>query len=371
MCNIIMEITSAIDIKQLETSGHTFQHSPHRFADRPVLPPMISIPKKNLWLRCIFFLFLLALLITPWDYSCTKWLGTHSIAWFTRFMDSSFFEGKSFGGGDFATLYMIVCAVLYCAAWLPLPANRLMRYRPELGFVVASSLITAVFVVHGFKWTIGRARPSLVLWNGEQPFTSWFELGPYNLLDGFFNGSFPSGHTATLVIFLTLAYIIAFHGGWNRYRLGHAIGMMTIGLAYLMAIARCMNRSHFITDGMAVIPLNWLIIHCLYFSILRIPNQQKIVTQHGQIKGMPTCWELRLCVHGFFLVAGLMTFAIGVRGWRASTTNLPAIALLLTGTVLAIFFASKTWRFYSHAAEFFIDAKTTKTDSIPLQSSSP
>lgn len=330
---------------------------------------MISIPKKTLWLSCAWFLFSLALLITPWDYPCTQWLGTHPILWFTKFMDSSFFEGKSFGGGDFATLYMIVCGVLYLAAWLPLPANRLMRYRPELGFVISSSLITTVFVVHGCKWTIGRARPTQVLWNGQLPFSSWFELGPYNLLDGFFNGSFPSGHTATLVIFLTLAYSIAFHGQGDRYRLGRAIGIMTIGLAYLMAIARCMNRSHFITDGMAVIPINWLIIHCLYFTILHIPRQQAIQAEQGQIKGMPTCWEFRLCVHGFFLVVGLMAAAIGIRGWSAGTANLPALALLLTGTVLALFFAGRAWRLHAHVAKMLHEATTTAAS--PLQKSSP
>ena len=318
---------------------------------------MISIPKKDLWLSCGFFLFFLAALISPWDYSCTKWLGTHAIPWFTRFMDSSFFEGKSFGGGDLGTLYMITCALFYFGAWLPLPSNRLMRYRPELGFVLTSSLVTTVFVVHGLKWTIGRARPSLVLWNGELPFTSWFKLGPYNLLDGFFNGSFPSGHTATIMIFLTLAYIIAFHGTWNRYRLGSSIGMLTLGLAFLMAIARSMNRSHFITDGMVVIALNWLIIHFLYFKILRVPEQQEIIVHQGQANGMPTCWELRLCLHGFFLVAGLMAVAIGARSWSSSTTIIPSIALLLTGTGLTIFFARKTWRFYSHIAKALVTPK--------------
>lgn len=320
---------------------------------------MISIPQKNRWLHCIIILFLLVALISPWDYAYTKWLGTHSVAWFAKFMDNSFFEGKSFGGGDFATLYMIVCAVLYIAAWLPPVSNRLMRYRPELGFVVASSLVTTVFVVHGLKWTIGRARPSQVLWDGKLPFTNWFELGPYNLLDGLFNGSFPSGHTATIMIFLTLAYIIAFHGSWNHYRLGRSIGMLTIGLAYLMAIARSMNRSHFITDGMVVIALNWLIIHFLYFKILRVPEQGKIIVQHGQVNGMPTCWELRLCLHGLFLVIGLMAVAIGARGWGSSTANLPSIALLLAGAVLAILCARNTWRFYSHIAELFAEAKTT------------
>lgn len=330
---------------------------------------MIALQKKDCWLGCALFLLLVAFLISPWDYAFTKWLEAHPILWFSSFMDRSCFEGNKFGGGDFATIYMIAGILLYITAWLPRSPNRLRRWRPELGFIVASSLITTVYVVHGLKWTIGRVRPLSVQGNGALPFTRWFEAGPYNLLDGFFSGSFPSGHTATITIFLTLAYILAFHRRWNRYRLGLFIGLTTIGLAYLMAMARSMNHSHFATDGMAIIPLTWLIIHFLFFRILNIPQQQELVAHASQVPKLPACWELRLCGLGLFLVLGLMAISLGIRGWHAGAP-LPAVALCCTGLVLTIFFAGKVWRFYSPIAEIIAQATKTTTDPLPQQGTS-
>ena len=56
---------------------------------------MISIQKKDVWLGCALFLLLLVILISPWDYAITQWLGAHALVGFAKFMDSSFFEGAS------------------------------------------------------------------------------------------------------------------------------------------------------------------------------------------------------------------------------------------------------------------------------------
>jgi len=301
--------------------------------------------KNGMWLGWATFMLFLALMVSPWDQQITLWLNRNEIRWFSAFMDKSLFSREWPGGADLAKLYMMGCVILYFGSWLPLRQNRLARFRPELGFILFSSCFTAVYIVHSLKLTVGRARPHVVLGQGV-PFSHWFEPGPFNLLDGFFRGSFPSGHTATVAVFLTLAYIYAFNKRRERRRTGWYIALGAVAFSLLMMTARCMNSSHFLTDGLAVLAINWLLIHAFYFVVLRIPEQQALVAQHGRVPAMPVCWEFRLCLQSLFVIIGLMAVVIGTRGLVAAMGLAPP-ALIAGGMVMVYFFGGNFWQCYS------------------------
>ena len=57
--------------------------------------------------------------------------------------------------------------------------------------MLVSALVCGVYLIHGLKWAVGRARPGLVI---EQlmPFTHWYEFGPHFSPKAFIGGPFPA-----------------------------------------------------------------------------------------------------------------------------------------------------------------------------------
>ncbi len=276
--------------------------------------------------------------------SLEKWLAiSNEILWLSKFMDFSMFSGGLPGGADPAKLFMIAGLLLYLLSWSPLSTQQLRRLRPELGFLVLSGTVTAVCIVHGLKWTVGRARPYYVR-HHDIPFTYWFEPGPYNLLEGYFRPAFPSGHTATVTIFFVLAYILAFAPGRPRPRLGAGVAAATLVFSLLMAACRSMNTSHFFTDGLAVIGINLLIIHLLYFYVLDIPGQTGGVRRKS-FSCKPFFWELRLSLYSLALTASLAAVVTGFRGYTGVVGSYPVV-LVAAGVPLTVFLLICLLRLY-------------------------
>lgn len=293
------------------------------------------------WICTALVLFSATLLLSPMDYILTAWLGANRITWFTGLMGHSMFEGKPMGMGDLATLYMIGAALLYIRVVLPGAPSRLAALRPQLGFIVTSSVVTTILMVHGIKWAAGRARPSLVLTEGSQPFSNWYEPGPLNLLQENFSGSFPSGHTATVTIFLTLAYCLAYSFNNNRPLLGRRICSAALALSLLMAVARSMSLSHFITDSLAVIAINWLVMDLLYFHVCRVEEQQAHLALHGHLPLQPRCWELLFCLNSLGMTVGLICLGNGLRALMVGLAYIPALLLAMIGGTLLWFFGQR------------------------------
>ncbi len=289
------------------------------------------------WVSIILFAFL----ISPWDCQISFWMTHHNIPWFSSFFANSLFEGEPIGAGDIATLLMIASAVLYLVSWLPSALPLIGRWRPELGFLLLSSVIATICVVHGFKYIIGRARPDLVIHQGAV-FTYWFEPGPFNPLTYTVGGgSFPSGHTAAMTILIAFAYIITFSAqpqvetACGRYIIG-----LSVAFCLLMTIARSMNGSHFITDGLVVTGTNWLIIHSLFFYALDVPAQKKGQTWPDNVNRPPFMWELRLSLYALAATALFTVFSIGCR-YMASSGTFSSGMLCVIGLIGALFFIYK------------------------------
>lgn len=272
--------------------------------------------------------------VTPADEEWTRFLRKNRIDWFKDGMGDSLFEGEMIGGSDIPVLVMIGAGILYILAWLPLISiekiktklsflinwmeNRpklkikLLMWRPCLGFILMSSLCIAMFV-HSNKWTLGRARPKYV-WEKGMSYSEWYEFGPYFVAGGKFRGSFPSGHTATVIALMALVYALIFSSkkGWIKF-FGILTFIFTMVDSILMLLARSMSNAHWISDSTFSIFSGWLIIHVLYFWILKVPEQEDFYRKNHQPMSLPFFYEMQYTALLFITVLGIMATVIGLR----------------------------------------------------------
>lgn len=302
---------------------------------------LVHIRKPRLWFSLAVFLSTCSALIGRYDYRWTLLLNQHKIDGFANFMGRTIFEGEYLGASDVAIFFMLAIIGLYVYTERHPRDARWALWRPHIRFAVLSGFITAVGVVHSLKWVVGRARPQLVLRHGV-PFSDWYEFGPLFVSDGFFRGSFPSGHTAAILFFMTLAYALVYNPLKRRDLTiaGWYWGAATLLFALAMSVGRTMSLAHWIGDGLVTIMMNWMVMHALFFWILRIPDQMhrpldNYHSPHGRGFG-----ELRLCIRLFFLILGLMMITIGIRALQIETW--PYLGMLIPlGCYLAIFFGNR------------------------------
>jgi len=282
-----------------------------------------------LLILCVFGGLLVA--VTPVDLAWTRWLMEHRHEGFTHVMRRTLFEGHLPGASDLPVLLILGMTVAYVLAQRPTASRRLAAWRPALGYLITGALAAGLGVVHSLKWVMGRPRPWSVFGRGELPYTEWYQFGAHYITDGIYRGSFPSGHAAAAFMFMALAYALA---GDRRAPLGQrlagvAVGLFALLLAGAMLVANAMSRSHWLSDGVAVIGLVWLTLHALYFWVLRVPEQQRLAPAWG-IPGKPldgrAYWELRWCGWGALLLIGLVLLALALRGlWFAAPWWVPAL----------------------------------------------
>ena len=293
-----------------------------------------------------FFAILIAMIVimgvlAVYDYQWTIWLNDHRVAWLGEFMGRTIFEGEGFGGGDAAVLFMAAALCLYIFAWANPGHKRLEEWRPYLGFITSAGFICGLFMVHSLKWVMGRARPGLVF-TGGLAYSEWYEFGPHFVTEGMYRGSFPSGHTAAVLVFLTPAYIFLASPEQSRLRrvAGLTWGFLSLSYAVLMAIARTMILSHWLSDCVFSIFFGWVIIHILYFWVLRVPDQETHYRHQGIHTTSPKFWELRLCLLLSPVILGGMAMVIGARSlWEYSALWLGV--LIPAGLFMVAFFWKK------------------------------
>ncbi len=263
------------------------------------------------------------------DYRWTLWLGNHPWPAMADIMGRTLFEGQRPGGPDPVILYLLAAVMLYYRSWKGAAGSRVVSWRPQTGYIVASSLITAVLIVHSLKWIMGRARPQLVIQH-QMAFTQWFAFGPHFITEGIYRGSFPSGHTAQAFLFMTLAYVLSAPAAApvRIRRLGIAIGAATVVYALAMGIARCMSLSHWISDVVGMLLLGWVVMHLLYFKVMRVDDQQRYFRQYGVHAAMGRVWELVFTGYVLCMVSGIMMTVIGLRAlWLGKMPALLAMAV--------------------------------------------
>ena len=305
--------------------------------------------KGRFWvLGLIILLFISGMaIVTEHDRTWTIWLSEHSWPGVIKFLRQTCFEGEGFGGTDSASFFIAASFFLYIFIWLKGEKTRLFKWRPYFGFIVTSSFFCGLFMVHSLKWFMGRARPGPVL-NNAMDYSSWFELGPHYVTEGIYRGSLPSGHTAEVMSFMTLAYILAANRkhSFPVRLLGFLFGVVALAYGIIMALGCSMSLSHWITDCIFSICIGWILIHVIYFWVLKIPEQMEYYNKHGMHTQTPKLWELLFCVWAFFVATGGMSIGLGFRSfWKQPV---PWLALLIPfGLFLVFFFGRKCIRLYS------------------------
>ncbi len=301
---------------------------------------------KRFWETNIGFITLIASVLlvmaaaTSVDKSWTLALSRHQLPWLVAFMGDSVFEGESLGANDLVVFLLLVTAAAYYAAWRWPQSGKISAWRPQTGFILAASLITAVYLVHGLKWVMGRARPDLVL-EHQAVFSYWFVFGPYFVTDGIFYGSFPSGHTSQAFILMTGAFALAGDpvAGRPVRACGWLWGVSALAFSLAMGAARCMTLSHWLSDVLGSMGLGSICMYMLYYKVLRVPDQRRYAARHGRLPELPPVWEIIFCLYALLGTIGGMALVIGARSvWLGKS---PWLAVMVPPGALLVWLA---WR---------------------------
>lgn len=209
--------------------------------------------QDGLWAKSLFD--------QPWPY-------------FTDVMSRSFYEGDLPGTSDLGVTLPIAAFFL----WLYQKYGRQPRQWVEpqkLQFIFLSGLFASLVTIHSLKWLISRARPK-VFFQEVLPtlntdlstqvlpgFMGW--TGPR----GYSWNSFPSGHTSTCALLLTLVYLSS-----RSHKQQIALFGGIFLLCATMAAARAMAGMHWISDSVASFFLVWMVVDIVHQKTLRKPNIQ-------------------------------------------------------------------------------------------------
>ena len=296
-----------------------------------------------------FILVLLAVIMAGvafFDYQWTLALNANKAKALADFMSRTLFEGEGFGGSDPAILFLILALLAYLSAWEVVPLKRFKTWRPWLGFIIGTAPIVGLCIIHSLKWVMGRARPREVLRQGLD-YSQWYEIGPHYITEGIYRGSFPSGHTASTLLLLTVAYLLAADRNNRRVSrlVGWCWGAAVLAYCLVMAVSRSMTMSHWIADSLFTILAGWLVIHCLYFWVFRVTEQTAFFRNTHELPRLPRLWELRLGGYLFLVTFGLTLTGLGVRAYMEQSIPWLA-ALIVPGLILAIWFGHLASRLY-------------------------
>lgn len=300
-------------------------------------------------------------LVAPHDIGLTTWLYEHKVQWFVDLMSESVFELEMFGGGDLIVVYITICLLLYLSSSLidyDCGNSRLLlgiqsrlilrtgfsdwlrRHRLRLEFLVVSTFCCSTLMVKLLKWTMARPRPKKYFW-GTRPFYEWWEVGPYFLDEGPYRASFPSGHTASAITLIGLAYVLIFSFQDRRCkRWGMSLLLFALILSLTMALARVMTRAHWPTDVTFSIFGGWALIHILFFYGLRVADRAGTVSFNwGELTPPPPFRGIRICWYLSLFCLALVSLFLGVKHYYHDrwpwliTLAIGALPLLVYGAV--------------------------------------
>ena len=266
------------------------------------------------------------------DYRWTAQLTAYRHHPFTGLARRTVFQGQLPGATDPAALLALATVALYLRAHAAGASRRLLAARPALGFLLVAALGAGLAVIHALKLVLGRARPLDVLSRQHLPYTEWYQPGKLSLATGFIRGSFPSGHTAAVFTTLALAYALACDPAASRRAriAGIAVAVLALAGALAITVANAMGGNHWLSDGLGTIGLVWLAVHCLYFHLLDVPGQRRLLRDslaRGAPPPLPRFWEARLCGNGLLVVAGAALALLGLRALAEQRP--PTLAWLL------------------------------------------
>jgi len=273
--------------------------------------------------------------LVPFEIALTRFISAHRANWFVELMGDSLFELEQPGGGDLVVFFLIVSVLLYTASSLldtdcfrlpviarlqrallvrPLICDALRRHRLRLEFLLVSSFCCSILMVKTLKLIMARPRPKRILFGGE-PFSNWYEFGPYFLDQGLYRASFPSGHAALAITLIGLAYVVIYSGSWYRRPRRGTLLLLTILLfAAAMATARIMSVAHWPTDVAFSLFGGWLLIHCLFFYGFGVASVHGDSYRYRGRTEIPSAWRaFRLCWYLSLLCLAVAVMVLGMR----------------------------------------------------------
>jgi membrane-associated phospholipid phosphatase len=283
------------------------------------IPSSENRPCQDSWRKTLIIMTVSAMAMMSaasyWDEAVTATLIRWSRPGFNAIMGRTLFEGHWPGANDAIILMWIAALALYIGGAIGrAAATNLKRFRPHAGFVLTTGLLIGLLMVHGLKYFMGRARPSLVL--GEAwPYSLWFVFGPHTIAEGGFSGSFPSGHTAQAFTVMAIAYVLAADplAQGAKKAAGWFCGALALMFTAAMGYARCASQNHWLTDVAGSICLGWLFMHWIYFGLLRVPQQRQYWAKHGCLPQLRWGWELMLCIDIFLVAVGIILVTSSAR----------------------------------------------------------
>ncbi len=241
------------------------------------------------------------------------------------FMSRSLFEGHSFGASDLPTLLLIASLLLY-AVGAPALRKRNPQLLVQLGFINLAGLWISI-VVHMLKGASQRPRPYQTLEQGL-PFHNFYDLSSWTF-QGWGHGSFPSGHTASMMSLLVFAYL--FRG--EKTRRGAAFTVLAMAIS--MAFARTLVGAHWLSDTIGSIFLVMLCCDLLYRYILRVPEQLRWLAEGHVYPKNLTYWEIKLLPR---LVLGIFIPFFPILIWTRFHSAFWVILCTLFSLLLFFFF---------------------------------
>jgi len=303
------------------------------------------VADNPLFATLVLLFGLLGAVLPGFDYELTLWFSRHQNQAFTEFMGRSFFESGLPGGADLVIFAMLAALVGYLLASFEKGPKALRNWLPSFGFAVFGAIVSAVCLVHGTKWIIGRARPKEVVYQ-QLAYSDWFEGGAHFINEGIYRGSFPSGHTLAAFLLMLAAYALAGDPQHSRglKLAGWGVGALAVVYAGAMSVARAMSLSHWVSDCVLGVLLAWLLMHSCYFWVLRVPEQNRL-RRAGQQARSPRLFELRLGLLVLGCTAGVALALLGLRAVFVLQLH-PLVLLLPVGTLLAVFFIRATISLY-------------------------
>ena len=318
-----------------------------------------AFSRTSIGLYTILILGILALgFVAQVDYVWTSYLYDHRWRKATAFMRRSLFEGDSFGGSDFSIVLQVCAFFVYLYSWRTNIRRKWVQWRSASAFVLSSGLILGLGLVQNLKWLSGRARPNVVFRN-ELDYSAWYQFGPQFVTDGQFYGSFPSGHTASAVMLLCIAYLLA-GDNQNTLRtriLGWSVGVIVLAYSSVMAVTSVMDLRHWLSDGLASIVIGWSLIHVIYFKLLNVPSQAEYWRCNGQLLPMPAHWELQLAGWLIATAFAASVCVLAVRSLWLGRHVAPILALL-PALPLACFTYLRSWRIFQLSRQRFSRAQS-------------
>lgn len=215
------------------------------------------------WLAVSASLMVTLWYATYWDTDASRYLRSLSSEIWVDVANRSIFEGDALGLSDISIFIFIAALIRFIFSFLVQHQMPSLQLRIRLNFLLIS-VISYTALVHLIKGVLGRRRPFQFVSDPQLIDVQSF-LSPVNwTLDGWGKGSFPSGHTATMVcLFSLLAFA---KNSLHRF----VVFSVILILIVLMAMARIASQSHWLSDTIGSVVLGSFLIALLYYRILRV-----------------------------------------------------------------------------------------------------